>query len=95
MADAFEETVGSGLNAWVFTCYPHQYYSTFSMAFLPRMFVWGFGCPSFEEYKVNMLFMLVLGSQAEKAIRSEHMFYLLLTTSIIGGCFAMAASGSA
>jgi len=61
---AFEETVGNGLNAWVFTCYPHQYYSTFSMAFLPRMFVWGFGHTGFEEYKVNMLFMLVVSSTA-------------------------------
>eukprot|EP01046_Picozoa_sp_COSAG06_P000221 COSAG06_NODE_6_length_38168_cov_131.592398_20_plen_721_part_00 len=95
LAEEYEGKIGCGLNAWVFTCYPHAYYAQFSMAFLPRMFAWSFGHTGFEEYKVNMLFMLVLGAQAEKAIASDHIFFLLLTTSFIGGAFALSASDSA
>ena len=95
LAEEFEAKVGCGLNAWLFTCYPHAYYNQFSMTFLPRLFAWSFGHTSFETYKINMLFMLVLGAQAEAVIKWEHMAALLLSTTVIGGLFALSTSGSA
>jgi len=92
LAQAYEDNAGCGLNAWVFTCYPHAFYSQFSMAFLPRLFVWSFGHTSFEEYKVNMLFLLVLGAEAEKQLGAFHMFHLLLATTFIGGMFVLCVS---
>ena len=71
LAGRFEAGLGVGSTHG---CSPatHACYNQFSMAFLFRLFAWNFGHTSFESYKINMLFMLVLGAQAESLIKWEH-----------------------
>ena len=54
------------------------------MCAVPRLVLWCLGHVDLEQYKVNMLFMLVLGSQAEKEIGSRHFAFLCLTTAVRG-----------
>ena len=49
---------------------------------MARLVLWCLGNVDLEQYKVNMLFMLVLGSQAEKEIGSRHFAFLCLTTAV-------------
>lgn len=56
---ALEDHIGCGLNAWMFTCYTHDYYDSFSAAFIPRIFTWCDDSPSAFFHAPTTIFCVV------------------------------------
>jgi hypothetical protein len=94
-----ESTIGCGLNSWVLTCYTNDRYEHFSASFVPRLFLWCLGSVGFDEYKVNMMFLLLLGPHCERPAAEGGLGALgavgmLTLTALWGGIYALTMSSS-
>ena len=90
-----QDHIGCGLNAWFFTCYAHSHYDTFSALFVPRLWTWCFGHIDFDEYKVNMIFMLLLGPACESSLGHGGAIAMYFLTATIGGLWTVTVASSA
>lgn len=96
--EMLQRSVGCGFIADYFTAYPNEYYDKFdySVAMVPtRLFSWCLGHADFDSLRMNMLFMLFLGIEAETLHGGWQLLHMFLVTALTGGIYTLCFANGA
>jgi membrane associated rhomboid family serine protease/Ca2+-binding EF-hand superfamily protein len=96
--EMLERSVGCGTISKYFTAYPNEYYDKFdySAGMVPtRLFSWCLGHASFDSLRMNMLFMLFLGIEAETLHGGWQLLHMFLVTALTGGIYTLCFANGA